>query len=276
MTKRSDSMSSKIEIGIALSGGGVRGISHLGVLKALDEAGIKPSKISGSSAGAIAGAMYCQGYKPEEILKIIVETNYFKFMRPAISWKGILKMETLGDLFKLYLPHNDFAQLQIPLAVAATDIRKGKVVYFDDGDLIPAVMASSCIPGMFEPINIGNKYLVDGGVLNNLPVEPLEGLCDVVIGVNCNHLPEESNIRNMKNLIERSVIMSMNFNVYSRKSKCDYFIESPGLGKYGVFDIKKAPDLFQAGYDQARKVMEENPSLADLGNSAKIVKSKTL
>ncbi len=260
-------MNSDTQIGIALSGGGVRGISHLGVLKALDEAGIKPSKISGSSAGAIVGGMYCQGYKPEEILKIIIETNYFKFMRPAISWKGILKMETLGDLFKLYLPHNDFAKLKIPLAVAATDIRKGKVVYFDEGDLIPAIMASSCIPGMFEPIQLENKYLVDGGVLNNLPVEPLEGICDVVIGVNCNHLPEESNIRNMKSLIERSVIMTMNFNVYSRKSKCDYFIESPGLGKYGVFDIKKAPDLFQAGYDQARKVMDENPSMLELGRA---------
>lgn len=256
------------KIGLALSGGGVRGISHLGVLKALDEVGIIPVKVSGSSAGAIAGAMYCQGYSPEEILRIILDTNYFKFLRPAISWKGILKLESVGDLFKQYLKHDDFSKLKIPLAVAATDIKKGKVVYFDEGELIRPIMASACIPGMFEPIQIGNKYLVDGGVLNNLPVEPLEGICEVLIGVNCNHLPEESNIRNMKNLIERSVIMTMNFNVYSRKSKCDYFIESPGLGKYGVFDIKKAPDLFQAGYEQAMKIIEENPSLRSLGNSA--------
>ena len=117
-------------------------------------------------------------------------------------------------------------------------------------------------------IEIEGNFYVDGGVLNNLPVEPLEGICDVVIGVNCNHLPEESNIKNMKSLIERSVIMTMNFNVYSRKSKCDYFIEAPGLGKYGVFDIKKASDLFQAGYDQARKVLEENPSLVELGTTS--------
>jgi NTE family protein len=266
-------MKSKTKIGIALSGGGVRGISHLGVLKALVEVGIVPTKVSGTSAGAIAGAMYCQGYSPEEILKIIVETNYFKFMRPAISLTGILRMTAMETLFRLYFKHNDFAQLKTPLSVAATDIKKGKVMYFSEGELIKAIMASSCIPGMFDPIVIGDRYFVDGGVLNNLPVEPLEGICDYVIGVNCNQLPEETNIRNMKNLIERSVIMAMNYNVYSRKSKCDYFIEAPGLGKFGVFDIKKAPELFQAGYDQTMRVIEEFPEMIDLGAKKKIVES---
>jgi NTE family protein len=259
-------MKSKLKIGVALSGGGVRGISHLGVLKALNEVGIIPTKISGTSAGAIAGAMYCQGYQPEEILKIIVDTNFFRFMRPAISLVGILKMGIVGELFKIYFPHNDFSKLKTPLAVAATDISKGKVIYFDEGELIAPLMASSCIPGMFEPIKIGDKQLVDGGVLNNLPVEPLDGICDFVIGVNCNQLPEESNIRNMKKLIERAVIMSMNYNVYSRKAKCDYFIEAPGLGKFGVFDIKKAPELFQVGYDHTMKVIEENPAILELAN----------
>lgn len=256
-----------MKIGVALSGGGVRGISHLGVLKALNELGIYPDKMSGSSAGAIVGAMYCEGYKPEEILKIIVETNYFKFLRPAISWKGILKMSQMEGLFKIYLGHNDFAKLKIPLTVATTDIQKGRVVYFSEGELIHPIMASSCIPGMFEPIEIGNKYLVDGGVLNNLPVEPLEGMCDVVIGVNCNQLPEETNVKNMKKLIERTVIMAMNSNVYSRMSKCDFFIEAQGLGRYGVLDIKKAPELFQAGYDRTMEFAEENPSLLELSSN---------
>ncbi|MFC3414864.1 patatin-like phospholipase family protein [Algoriphagus hitonicola] len=262
-------MKSKLKIGVALSGGGVRGISHLGVLQALNEMGIFPTKISGTSAGAIAGAMFCAGYEPKEVLKIIVETNYFKFLRPAISLTGILKMSSIEGLFRTYLSHNDFAQLKTPLAVAATDINKGKVIYFSEGELIQPIMASSCIPGMFEPIKIGNKFLVDGGVLNNLPVEPLDGTCDYVIGVNCNQLPEESNIRNMKGLIERAVIMSMNYNVYSRKAKCDYFIEAPGLGKYGVFDIKKAAELFQAGYQETMRFAEENPSIAELTNSPK-------
>lgn len=260
-------MKSDLKIGIALSGGGVRGVSHLGVLKALNEAGVFPTKVSGTSAGAIAGALYCQGYKPEDILKIIVETNYFKFLRPAISLTGILKMTSVESLFKRYLTHDDFSQLQIPLTVTATDIKKGKSVYFSEGKLIQPVMASSCIPGMFEPIVIDNKHLVDGGVLNNLPVEPLDGICDFVIGVNCNQLPEESNIKNMKSLIERSVVMALNYNAYSRSAKCDYFIEAPGLGKFGVFDIKKASELFQAGYDRTLRYIEENPSILELAKN---------
>ncbi|EAZ82588.1 patatin-like phospholipase family protein [Algoriphagus machipongonensis] len=262
-------MKSNLKIGIALSGGGVRGISHLGVLEGLNDAGIFPTKVSGTSAGAIVGAMYCKGYRPKEILKIIVETNYFKFMRPAISLTGILKMKSVGDLFKLYLKDDCFSDLETPLTVAATDIKKGKVVYFSEGNLIDPILASSCIPGMFDPIVIDQKYYVDGGVLNNLPVEPLEGICDFVIGVNCNHLPEESNIRNMKSLIERSVIMSMNYNVYSRKSKCDFFIEAEGLGKYGVFDIKKAQELFQAGYDRVSQFIDENPAILELATKEK-------
>lgn len=256
-------MNSNTKIGIALSGGGVRGIAHLGVLKALNEKGIFPTKVSGTSAGAIAGAMYCHGYAPEEIKDIIVKTNYFKFMRPAISWTGILKMDIVESLYQKYLPDNDFASLKIPLSVAATDIKRGKVVYFSEGSLIKALMASSCIPGMFDPIAIGDNYFVDGGVLNNLPVEPLDGFCDVIIGVNCNQLPELHNIKNIKNLIERSVIMSMNYNVYSRKSKCDFFIEPPGLARFGVFDIKKANEIFEAGYQETLSFIAENEEMSE-------------
>jgi NTE family protein len=257
-------MKSSLKIGLALSGGGVRGISHLGVLKGLKEAGIVPTKVSGTSAGAIAGAMFCEGYEPEEILKIILSTNFFKFMRPAISWKGILKMDTIENLFKIYLGHNDFSKLKIPLTVVATDISRGKSVYFSEGELIKPIMASSCIPGMFEPIILGNKHLVDGGVLNNLPIEPLEGSCDYIIGVNCNHLPEAVNVTNMKSLIERTVIMAMNYNVYSRVSKCDFFIETEGLGNYSVLDVRKAQELFQSGYECTKNFIKENPAILDL------------
>ena len=259
-------MNSKPSIGLALSGGGVRGISHLGVLKALNEVGIFPNQISGSSAGAIVGVMYCQGYSPDEVLKIVIETNYFKLMRPAISWKGLFNLDSLAELLKTYLPIDEFSALKTPLIVAATDIGKGKVVYFNQGQLIEPILASSCIPGMFEPIEYDSRYLVDGGVLNNLPVEPLKGKSDLVIGVNCNHLPELGKVRNVKNLLERAVIMNLNFNVYTRKGACDYFIEAPGLGKYSVFDLKKAPELFQAGYQEAMRVIEANTSLIQVNS----------
>jgi len=257
-------VNSKKKIGIALSGGGVRGISHLGVLKALNEAGIYPTRVSGTSAGAIVGTMYCYGYSPDEIFKIIKDTNYLKFLRPAISWTGLLKMDILQTLYGQYLAENNFSNLKIPLTIAATDIGRGKAVYFSEGELILPLMASTCIPGMFDPIVVDGNYLVDGGVLNNLPVEPLDGICDYIIGVNCNHLPEQLNITNIKKLIERSVIMSMNFNVYSRKNKCDFFIEPKGLARYGVFDIKKADELFEAGYNETIAFIEDNKALQNL------------
>ncbi|GAB4107723.1 patatin-like phospholipase family protein [Echinicola sediminis] len=260
-------MSSKQKIGIALSGGGARGIAHLGVLKALEENNIMVDMVAGTSAGAIVGALYCQGYTPDAILDIIIKTNYFKFLRPAISWKAILKMDTIDQLYSVHLPDNSFEKLQKPLCIAATDLKRGKVVYFSEGPLIPPLMASTCIPGMFEPIQIDGKYYIDGGVLNNLPMEPLEGRCDYIIGVNCNHLSEEHNINNIKRMIERTVIMSMNHNVYSRKNRCDFFIEPEGLAKYGVFDLRKSKEIFSAGYDAAQKYIAHNQSLADLGLS---------
>jgi chemotaxis protein histidine kinase CheA len=89
---------------------------------------------------------------------------------------------------------------------------------------------------------------------------------ELVIGVNSNHLPELGKVRNVKNLLERAVMMNLNFNVYTRKGACDYFIEAPGLGKYSVFDLKKAPELFQAGYQEAMRVIEANPSLIELNS----------
>jgi NTE family protein len=262
-------MNSEKKIGIALSGGGVRGIAHLGVLKALNQKRIFPNRISGSSAGAIAGALYASGLSPDEILEVIVKTNYFRFLRPAISWTGLLKMDNIEELYLKYFPENSFAALKLPLTIATTDLRRAKAVYFSEGQLIRPLLASSCIPGMFDPIEIDRHFFIDGGVLNNLPIEPLDGFCDVVIGVNCNHLPDEHNIKNLKNLIERTVIMSMNYNVYSRRNKCDYFIEPKGLARYGVFDIKKANDIFTTGYEDALNYIEENESILELAIKTK-------
>lgn len=246
-------METQSRIGIAFSGGGVRGISHLGVLKAMDEAGLKPTAISGSSAGAIAGVMYAKGYAPDEVLEIIIQTNFFRFIRPSVSWKGILKMDQLTPLYEKYLEVDDFSALPIPMTMAATDLHLGQTVYFSSGEIIRPLMASSCIPGMFEPILLDGRYYIDGGVLNNMPVEPLQDNCDVIIGVNCNHLPIKQNIRHIKSLIERTVIMSMNYNVYSRRGMCDYFVEPTGLARFGVLEIKKAKEIFDIGYQTMKE-----------------------
>jgi NTE family protein len=255
-----------LKIGIALSGGGIRGVAHLGVLKALNEAGIHPDYVSGSSAGAIAGTLYCYGYTPDEIFELIVKTKFFKFLRPAISWKGILTMEVIEPLYGQYIQTNNFAELRVPLFIAATNLSKGHVEYFSEGEIIRPLMASSCIPGVFDPITMHNELYVDGGVLNNMPIDPLEERCDVIIGVNCNHLPEVHDVPNMRKMIERSVILAMNCNVYNRKPRCDYFIEPPGLAHFGVFDVKRAKEIFDAGYQETLRYLGQHLTLVGLGD----------
>ncbi|NHE57352.1 patatin-like phospholipase family protein [Cyclobacterium plantarum] len=259
-------MENKNKIGVVLSGGGVRGIAHLGVLQAFNEVDIYPDYLSGSSAGAIAAVMYAYGHKPADILDIIIQTNYFKFFRPSISFKALLKMDLLEGLFAKYLPIDNFSALKTPAFIAATNIQNSQTVFFSEGPLIKRLMASSCIPGMFEPILIEEGLFVDGGVLNNLPVEPLLDKCHTIIGINCNNLPILQNISHIKGLIERTVIMSMNYNVYSRKSMCDYFIDPPGLARYGVLEIKKAKEIYAAGLNAGRQFLEQNPQLSGLKN----------
>jgi len=166
-----------MKIGLTLSGGGVRGVAHLGVIKALEESGFQFARVSGASAGSIIGAFYCNGYSTDEILEIIEKTSLYKLVRPALSWRGLLKLDNAVKGFKTYLPHDSFEGLKTPLHIAATDINKGETKYFHEGPLLKVIQASSSIPVVFDPVNINGSVYIDGGILNNLPVEPLLGIC---------------------------------------------------------------------------------------------------
>ncbi|MEM6845696.1 MAG: patatin-like phospholipase family protein [Bacteroidota bacterium] len=239
-------------IGLVLSGGGARGIAHLGVLKVLDELGIEIGAIAGSSSGAIAGALYASGYSPDEILQIINETNFFRLIRPAISKTGLLKMDSAEWLYNKYLSHNSFENLRIPLTINATDLCQGRTVYFSEGELIRPLMASTCIPVMFEPISVQGKLFVDGGLLNNFPAEALVSICDNIIGSHCNPIDDTFEVINMRTMLERSFLLTINANSYARRNYCDLFIEPPLLKTYHIFDLGKADEIFQIGYDYAK------------------------
>jgi NTE family protein len=250
-----------MKTGLVLSGGGVRGITHLGVLQALTEAGVKFDKISGTSAGSIAGAFYAQGIEPYEILQIFLKTRFYKLLRPAFTIDGLLSMYHARSLFLKYLPHDSFSGLKIPLIVTATNFSEGKLVYFSSGPLIQAVMASSSIPGFFKPVIIDRKMYIDGGVLNNFPVEPLLEDCDFIIGSSCNHLPAVSKIENFKMLVERAAIMSINKGMEAKQQLCDVFIEPPGIGATSVFDIKKAEEIYWLSYDSTLRKLKSDSKL---------------
>jgi len=236
-------------LGLALSGGGARGIAHLGILQALDEMEIEISEISGTSAGAIVGAFYASGVAPKQVLEIVRSTRLIKFMRPAISRTGLLNLKRLQDLFMRHLPTDSFQGLTKKLTINATDISKGETRYFDQGELIPAILASCCMPVIFDPMVIDGTAYMDGGVLNNLPVEPLQHSCEVVVGSHCNPVDREFAIKNAKALFERTFLMAIRNNTLQRQERCQVFIEPPKLAKYVGSDFNKAQELFDIGYE---------------------------
>ncbi|RRN76134.1 patatin, partial [Pseudoxanthomonas sp. SGD-10] len=162
------------KVGLVLSGGGIRGIAHLGILKAFKDKNIPLYHITGTSAGAIAGALYANQVDPYEALQIFQNTKLLKLLKLAVGKPGLLNLESAYGLFKQYIPHDSFEALSIKLTITATNFNNGKLQYFNGGDqLIKKILASSCIPGVFNPIYIDHNLYVDGGVLNNFPVEPL-------------------------------------------------------------------------------------------------------
>jgi len=239
-----------MKFGLVLSGGGARGVAHLGMIKALHEFGIHIDIVSGSSSGAIAGALLGNNYSPEEILEIVSELSLLKFFKPAISKTGLLKMDALAEVFSKYLPTH-FSKLSIPLYVCATDLCKGKSVYFNDGPLLAPLMASSCIPVMFDPVKVDGDLFIDGGVLNNFPTQPLLAKNVTIIGMHSNPVDESFKVSNVKTMFERTFLLAINANSYHNIGDCDLYLEPPGLKKIKVMDIRKSKEIFNLGYEYA-------------------------
>ena len=161
------------KVGLALSGGGLRGIGHLGAIKALEEHGYRPSIISGCSAGAIIGAFYAAGYTVDEMLRIVQENDLFPKTSFRLRASGFLDTHFLSRLFQIHIPENTFESLKIPLYVSATNLLSGKTEYLHTGALDDALLASSSIPLMFPSVQRNETVYYDGGILDNLPVKPL-------------------------------------------------------------------------------------------------------
>lgn len=240
-------------VGLVLSGGGARGVAHLGVIKALEEFGVRFGCISGTSAGAIIGALYANGLTAPEILEIIESTSFFRKLRIAWTGKGILSIEGLRALMLKYLPHNRFDQLKIPLVVAATNIRKGTVEYLSTGELVGPLLSSCCVPAVFRPYELNGNLYVDGGVMDNLPVKGIVDRCQIIIGSHCNFITSEFDVRNLRSVIERSLLMAINGNTTISKSLCSVLLEPPGIGRYSGFDLSKAREMFNIAYQYTKE-----------------------
>jgi NTE family protein len=250
----------KRKTGLVLSGGGARGIVHLGIIKALDEMGIHPDVISGTSAGAIAGAFIAAGYSADEILEIVKKGHFFSFSNIALSKAGIFSMKRFEQIYMQYFRNNSFEDLGMPLYIAATDILKAEAVYFSSGNLARSIMASSCIPLFFQPVEYNQTMYVDGGVLNNFPVEPLQGKCEKIIGIYANSIQKEVPKIKLKEIVDRSYNLAMLASVNSKIKSCSLYLEPPDMSRYSLFDVKRADEIFGHGYkyalSQERNIMD--------------------
>lgn len=246
---------------LVLSGGGARGIAHVGVAQALWERGVQPDVISATSSGAFVGALLAHGYEPNDILKIIRDTSFYPYLRFGIGTNGLLHMRKMEAVFRKFIPENTFESLKIPLIVTATDIVSGEEVRFGGGELALPVLASCCIPGLFSPMRYDGRDLVDGGVLNNLPIEPVLDKVDYIIGSHCNPFNLDKPLKRTTEVIYRSLILAMHTKTKARCAQCHLLIEPPALSRFSIFDFRKADELFEVGYRFTKGILHDGQVL---------------
>jgi NTE family protein len=249
-----------MNIGLVLSGGGIRGIAHVGAIKALEEHGISISHISGTSAGAIVGALYAHGYNYEEMMSFFRRIQIFDIKKFAINKPGFIDSEKYYDLFNEYFPVDNFNCLKKSLTVTATDILNGKLATFSEGELIKPLIASAAFPGVFAPIKIADSYYIDGGTLDNFPVDHLADSCMRIIGIYVNPFKKVSfsELKHFHNILERAFKLKSIKEDILKFDKCDLIVCPEDLGNYGTFDKKHLDDIFEIGYNYTRNKLLKN------------------
>ena len=212
--------------GLVLSGGGARGAAHIGAIKALEEFGISPTHVSGTSAGAIVGALYAAGVNWPEILNFFKTISIFQTTRYARNKPGFINSEKFYDDLKVFFPKDSFDALEKALFITAANVIDGSLKVFSKGQLIKPIIASASFPGVFTPTEINGKFYIDGGTINNFPVEPLKKDCDKIIGVYVNPLKKISikDLKHSYSVVERAYKIKVASESMSKFSDCDLVI----------------------------------------------------
>lgn len=248
----------RYRIGIVLSGGGSRGLVHIGVLRALTEAGLAPECLSGTSSGAIVGALYAAGYDADAMVEFFARKSPFHLSKLALGKPGWFDTEKVVADFLEYFPEDSFEALDRRLFVAATDLVDARLEIFSSGPLVRPVIASSSIPMVFTPMNIGGRWFADGGILDNFPVEPCLGLCDVVLGVYASPLSEveEEELQSSIAVTQRAFELGMFYASRRRFHHVDLLLSPPELADYGTFDSKHHREIAELGYRSTREHLD--------------------
>ena len=243
-------------IGIAMSGGGIKGLCHAGVLKALEEQGIKPDILSGVSAGALVGALYADGYSPDEIAVLFEDISFRNMTKISIPDGGFFKTDIFQTFLTKKLRAKTFEELSIPLRVVATNLDKGESVTFTSGKLVEPIVASCSFPVLFSPKVIDGVHYVDGGVLKNFPVSTIRNECDKVIGINASPLVADKYKQSILNVATRSYNFMFKANIFYDKELCDLLIEPVVMGNYETFDVDKGREIFELGYRSTKQLLQ--------------------
>ncbi len=249
-------MKKKYRTGLILSGGAVRGFAHIGILQALNEHEIYPDIISSVSAGAIVSSFYADGFKPKEILSLFHGKRIFEIIHLASPKYGLFDINKLKKIIDENLKAKTMEELKIPLFITATNYNTGKPEYFNSGKLSERIIASASIPVLFKPQKIGKYYYIDGGTTNNFPIEPLTGLCDILIGVHVNPIGFADEPKGLSHIASRSFHLSIASALDNKKSKLNLFIEPQELNIYKLFDLKDADKIYEIGYNYANKLLQ--------------------
>lgn len=246
-------------LGLVLSGGGVRGIGHIGAIQALWEHGIAPTVVSGSSAGAVVGALYCRGLSTQKMKEFFEETSLLHLNKFAFAKPGFIDTDKFYPEFKKYFEADDFSFLEKKLFVSAVDLFSGQLKIFDSGPLIKPLLASCAFPGLFSPVEIDGVLYSDGGILDNFPVAPLEGICDVMIGVYTSPLDKigPDGLKYSINVLERAIRINYSIRSHAKFEKCQLMINPKKLADYSLLDMKKMHDIYNIGYDAANEALSK-------------------
>jgi NTE family protein len=246
----------KYRLGVALSGGGAKGFCHLGVLKAMDDAGIKPDILAGVSAGSVVAALYADGYSTDSILSMYDRLNFMEYLSVNLNEGGLLSLKRFKTFLDQTLRAKTFEELKIPLRVVVTDLDHGTSVIFDKGPLTDALVASCSVPILFDPWVINGVHYVDGGLMHNLPAYAIRSDCKFLMGVSLAPIQADPYDKSIMTIALRSYRFIFRSNANYDKSLCDLVVEPVGIGQYGAADVNEVKQIYKVGYDAFVQVLD--------------------
>ncbi len=252
-----------MRIGLAMSGGGVRGLAHIGVIQALRERGIEVEAFSGVSAGGLVGVMAAAGCSTKEMLDFWTETDPLSIRNVALGEPSFFSTLNYIEPIKQFVHVDTFEDLQHRLYIGVTAMLSGKFRIFDSGPLWPIVLASAAFPIVFSPVEWEGELYMDGGIIDNFPVESLRQNCDFVIGVNVDphHEAFREDLESIRGIIERVMDLRYHADQDEKSRYCDLLITPPGIERYGVFQTTEMLDIFQLGYESGKMAASKIDSL---------------